>query len=356
MTPLWVSLAEVEDHEEKRRMSQNYTDYDDSNSYDESLISLLNIAHDLYIYYVPVIICGGTLLNLFISIVLLKTRLRKRFHTHLIAAISICDMGFLVTLLFIWIKDQGIDIYEVPGLCQMVIFMSHFFPFLSFWHMIAMCLVIMICPKSHCLTNTCNTVGKARTLVISLSVFSFTVYIYKTWTNGIVYMGGVKFCTVLPETEAAMSILNIMDMVVLLLLPFFLFIFFQILTIINFILRAFVTKSLGRSYLCRDYFKVIFAYSVCFHIFVGPGCVSKIIVLFRMSREESPAYSFKALIVENFIQYIFYTFFAVKPLIYMVLCRSFRYHLKELISKAKHTINITRSLVVNSQSQEQTLL
>ncbi|XP_071135240.1 relaxin receptor 2-like [Mytilus edulis] len=355
MTPLWVSLAELREYE-RRRMSGNFTLADDNEAYDDSILPLLTIAHDLYIYYVPFIICLGTILNLFITLVLLKTRLRKRFHSHIVAAIAICDIGFLVALLFIWIKDQGIEIYRVPGLCQMVIFMSHFFPFLSFWHMIATCFIIMICPKNHCLTHTCNNVGKARTLVISLSIFTFTIYIYKTWTNGVVSVNGVKFCTILPETEAAMSILNILDMVVLLLLPFFLLIFFQILTIINFILKTVVTKSIGRSYLCRDYFKVIFAYSICFHIFVGPGCISKILVLFRMTHDKTPTYNFKDIIIENFIQYIFYTYFAIKPLVYMIVSRSFRYHFKELITKAKQTINITRTLVTNSQSQEQTLL
>ena len=356
MTPLWVSVAALQKYEKRKRMSGNYTEADDYESYDDSIITLLTISHKLYIYYVPAVICIGTILNVFISVVLLKTRLRKRFHSHILAAISICDAGFLVTLLFIWIKDQGIDVYKVPGLCQMVVFMMHFFPFLSFWFMIATCFLIMICPKCLCLTNTCNNVGKARTLVISLSIFTFTIYVYKTWTNGIVNVDGVTFCTVLPETEKAMSILNILDMVVLLLLPFLLFLFFHILTIINFVLKTVVTKSIGRSYMCRDYFKVIFAYTVCFHIFVGPGCISKILVLFRMTHEETPAYNFKDMIVENFIQYIFYTYFAVKPIVYMLMSRSFRYHFKELISKAKETINMTRTLVANSQSQEQTLL
>lgn len=337
-------------------MSGNYTVSDDYEPYDDSIITLMTIATKLYMYYVPSVICIGTILNIFITVVLLKTRLRKRFHSHIIAAISISDVGFLVTLLFIWINDQGINVYTVPGLCQMVIFMMHFFPFLSFWHMIAQCFLITVRPKWHCLTSTCNNVGKARTLVISLSVFTFTIYIYKTWTNGIVIAKGTQLCTVLEETAKAMSILNIFDMVVLLLLPFVLFLLFHILTIINFILKAFITKSIGRSYMCRDYFKVIFAYTVCFHIFVGPGCISKILTLFRMTYEKSPAYSFKDLIIENFFQYIFYTYFAVKPIIYMFISRSFRYHVKELVSKAKQTINMTRSLVTTSPSQEQTLL
>jgi hypothetical protein len=40
MTPLWVSVAALQKYEKRKRMSGNYTEADDYESYDDSIKSL----------------------------------------------------------------------------------------------------------------------------------------------------------------------------------------------------------------------------------------------------------------------------------------------------------------------------
>ena len=354
MTPLSYWVARRLSRFKNPDMSANMT-YPDDDPYGENVQVLLMLAQNLYIYYVPVIICFGIATNTFMCVVLLKTKLRKKFFTHIFAAINICDAGFLATLLLIWIKDQGVDIYRAPGLCQVVIFMSHFFPFLSFWNSISASLILIVRAKSSCLTNTCQGTGKARTLVISLSIFTFTIYIYKTWTNGVLVINDTRFCTVLPETEGAMKVLNIMDVIFLLVIPFVMFLIFDLVTLVKKILKYFLVNSLNRSKVYRDALKVIIAHSVCFHLFVGPGCISKLIFIFRVISGSADTYQFKDLVLENIFQYFFYTYFGIKPVVHFCVSKSFRAHFRGLIFKAKETMSMSRMLL-NSNSQEQTLL
>lgn len=350
MTPLWVARMFELRHPE---MESNYT-YPDYPLHDESLDILLRVAHKMYTYYVPIIISFGISLNILLGIVLLKTKLRKKFFPHIFASVAIADNGFLLTLLIIWVKDQGVDVYKAPGLCQVVIFMSHFFPFLSFWLSISGCYMFVYRPKSSCFENMCRGPGKARTLVISLSIFTFTVYIYKTWTNGILSIRGHRFCTVLPETKKAMSILNILDVVFLLILPFIMFFVFIIFsTVVKF--RRLLLKDGGNMpSIFGDNFRILIMHSLCFMVFVTPGCFSKI-VFFLGSLNDENRYNFKDFIIENILQYLFYTYFAVKPLFHFIVSKEFRIHFRQLLFQAKQTITLSR-VVLTERAQEQTLL
>ena len=331
--------------------NESYLDYE---PYDEAVTSLIHLAQILYIYYIPVIICLGISLNTIVCIVLLRTKLRKKFFTHVFAATTISDNGFLFTVLLIWMKDQAVDIYKAPGMCQMIIFMSHFFPFLSFWHSVSASIILLIRPRSSCLTNTCNGPGKSRTLIISLSIFTLTIYVYKTWTNGVLVIQGARFCTILPETEEAMKILNILDVIVLLVLPFLIFAIFDLLIIVKQIMKLYLANSFNGSSTYRDSLKVVLVHSICFHVFVGPGCSSKLILLFRyMSGNEH--YDYQELILESIFQYVFYTYFGIKPLFHIIVSKSLRVHLKELLLKAKQTMSMSRMLM-NAGSHDQTLL
>ena len=351
MTPLWIVQLSVQE-----TMAVNHTSESvQMKRPDDDTDLLITIAQDLNMYYVPFILTFGLSLHVLCCLGFTRTDLRKKFFTQIFLAISIADVGFLLTLLLLWLSEQTIDIYRVPGMCPMVIFMSHFFPFLSFWHSEAAAIIIIFQPSVGFVNKFSRGSGNGKILVICLSVLSFTVYLYKTWTNGVLTIKGIRYCTVLPETQEAMKVLNIFDVLFLLILPLIGFLTFD--TIVIFRYAHFYwqcQRRMGpRMKIAKDAMRVIIAQSVCFVLLVGPGCLSKI-VFYAKGGHWNSEINVRDFLLQNLFQFLFYTYFAVTPFVHIMVSNSFRTHVRLSFETVKR--NSHESIFQTEQTSDQTLL
>jgi hypothetical protein len=52
------------------------------------------------------------------TVVLLGTYLRYKFLSHFLVCLNVSSAAFLLTVFTSWLADNGIDVFGVPGLCQ----------------------------------------------------------------------------------------------------------------------------------------------------------------------------------------------------------------------------------------------
>lgn len=318
-----------------------------------SLEFLLNLTEQVYMYYLPGVLAFGLTSNILLVAALLTSTLKKRYYSHVFAAIAICDLGFLLTILLSWIRGHDVEVYKVPGLCQILVCAMHFFPFLSFWLTISGSFSILFRNPFRFITHICAGPGKARTLIISWAIFTFTIYIYKTWTNGVLIAGGRRYCTVLPQVKSAMRILSILDIVFLLVIPYVVITVFDLI-VLCLVARKCIYRTLEiNPTLFCDSFKVLVCHSILFHIFVGPSCISKLIIIRKSVNNEEVGMTY--VYTDSILQFVFYTYFALKPLFHIIVSQNLRVCLADTVFKARRSVLIPRVGRLPS-SQEQTLL
>ena len=317
---------------------------------------LVQLAQDLNMYYVPFLLSFGLSLHVVCCLGFTRTKLYNKFFTQIFLAISIADIGFLITLLLLWLSEQSFDIYKIPGMCPMVIFMSHFFPFLSFWLSEAAAAVIVLQPNVGFVNKFSRGAGKGRILVLCLFVLSFTVYLYKTWTNGVLTVGGRRYCTALQETQEALKILNIFDVLFLLLIPLIGFILFDAIVLfrhIHFYWQC--QRRMGpRLKIAKDAMRIIIAHSVCFAFLVGPGCFAKIL-FYAKGGHWNNQINVRDFLLQNLFQFLFYTYFAVTPFVHILVSASFRTHFRMSFKRVKRS-TINNNVFHAELASEQTLL
>ncbi|XP_035825338.1 uncharacterized protein LOC101854634 [Aplysia californica] len=247
----------------------------------------------LQIYAIPFLVLLGIFLSTFTCVVLLRTRLRKKFYSHFLVGVSVCSQGFLLTVMVNWMFNQGVPVFGVAGVCQMTIFCSHFFPFLVFWLSVVGAMMILLDLTRLRTYKWMNSPGAAKSWVIGLSLLAFTVYSYKTWTHGVFRYRDRDMCIVFPENEAVMEVLNVIDLMLLLYLPSFSFLFFDVALVFWICCRA-----------------------------------SK--VTWKWVYKQEPGTD--DLTVNQALQILFYLFFVVNPIFPFCVSRKFRRNVSVLIS------------------------
>lgn len=357
MTPLWLVKVSLKDNMDSNRTMGVAQQLREEPKTDLDLLT--QVTENLNLYYVPFILTTGLSLHIVCCVGFSKTKLCRKFFTQLFVCVSVADIGFLFTLFFMWLKDLDVDIYAAPGMCPMVIFMSHFFPFLSFWISLIGAVIIILQPFVGPVNKFARGSGRGKILVICMAVFTFTIYIYKTWTSGVFKIHGIRYCTVLQETRDAMKVLNILDVLFLLLLPFVGFIMFDVIIFARHINNILGQRGQGPIVRAtKDAMRVILAHSVTFILFVGPGCLSKVYFYISGGPGNSSTH-IRDLLLQNLFQHLFYTYFALSPLLHIIVSSSFRRHVRLSMTNAKQhrpTHETIEHIVLSDPTSEQTLL
>lgn len=84
----------------------------------------LKLLDFLNLYYLAVIIVFGILGNALNFLVFTRTHLKLRSSSYYLAALALADLGFLVTLLVVWLNHFGVDLFNRPGFCQALVYLS----------------------------------------------------------------------------------------------------------------------------------------------------------------------------------------------------------------------------------------
>ena len=123
----------------------------------------------------------GIVCNLFVFYIFTKTKLKGNSTARYLAATAIADSGFLLARMVINLNEFNIPIYHQRGVCQLVTFGQHAFPFLIRWYLC--CAVVdqfigINWPRKK--PKMC-TVFRAKCVVISLAMMAIVCYLYVTW-------------------------------------------------------------------------------------------------------------------------------------------------------------------------------
>jgi len=113
-------------------------------------------------YYLAVIVVLGMVGNTLNFLVFTQTHLRLRSSSYYLAALALADIGFLLTLLVVWLDHVGIDLFNRQGFCQATVYGSSVFSCLSVWLTVAFTFEIEIA------MHIVNLVDTVVTLVIPL--------------------------------------------------------------------------------------------------------------------------------------------------------------------------------------------
>lgn len=314
----------------------------------------------------PVFIAVGVAGSVLGIVVLLGTHLRYKFFSHFLVCLNVSSASFLLTVFTSWLADTGVDVFWLPGLCQLHIFSSHFFTFLAVWISVLGAYLVLwdwIRPRE---VPWLNSPTAAKVAVLALAVLTFTVYSYKSWTHFSLVHRGSRVCTVIPENERAMQVLNALDVLVLLVLPSFFFIVFVFIVLFR-RLRPYCrgVKRLGCRkvsvkgrerviYTCpsgdvitelgglrlvrrdavprlREVHRLVLSQAACFLLLVTPRAVSGLLVLvLRFGYGLQPREH--DILLNQVFQVTFYLYFTVLPLCPVVSSSKFRLHCWALLS------------------------
>jgi len=189
------------------------------------------------LYYLGLIVFLGMVGNMLNFLVFTQTHLRLRSSSYYLAALALADIGFLFTLLVVWLDHVGIDLFNRQGFCQALVYGSSVFSCLSVWLTVAFTFERLIAVQYPLKRAFVCTVRRAKIIIGVLTSLTLSLHIYSLFTAGIsstVEDPDYYSCGLLPYYYKAMHIVNLVDTVVTLVIPLILIL----------VMNALIAKSL----------------------------------------------------------------------------------------------------------------
>lgn len=171
-------------------------------------------------YFVPCVIAVGLIGNTLSFLVFVLTNLKRLSSSAYLAALSISDSGFLLCVFFSWSNNINITIYHKPGWCQMFVYMTYVFGFLSVWYIVAFSCERFIAVKWPFKRSEMCTPRKARIVVVSLAGFALVAYSFALWTSEVTSWYGMVICLPKEKYRNLVGKLNNIDSIITLIVPF----------------------------------------------------------------------------------------------------------------------------------------
>ena len=344
-TAMLTAIPDTEDYLSLCR----YTNHDDPMCVNMTLFMpkspLTNLIVKLDLYLVPVIIVVGFLGNTMSFIVFVATELRTLSSSVYLAALAIADTGFLLCVFIMWSHNINWNLHHQPGWCQLFVYLTYFFSFLSVWYVVSFTVERFIAVCFPFKRSTMCTVRRARIVVIVMPVMSSIMYNYALWTTESVKIGGIQFCQPKNNLFALVQIVNNLDTVITLIIPMLVIIILNIRIsqkMISF--HRDMRKMLrNRTHTARDPFmggasrqvtKMLLVVSTVFLVLNFPSHAIRVhhfLVGFSQSYIPNQTY----IDCQTLFQYIYYLNFATNFFLYSVAGKNFRQALKHLLRRRK---------------------
>ncbi|ELU17094.1 hypothetical protein CAPTEDRAFT_26883, partial [Capitella teleta] len=171
-------------------------------------------------YFVPVIIFIGFIGNTTSFVVFTSTHLRKLSSSVYLAALAVADNGFLLSVFIMWSVHIDWNLHSKPGWCQLFVFLTYFFSFLSVWYVVAFTVERFIAVCFPFKRNVICTVNKARIVVSAIAAAAFLFYNFALWTTTVtVTSEGHSECRPRAGTIKILQVINNIDTVITLIIP-----------------------------------------------------------------------------------------------------------------------------------------
>lgn len=181
-------------------------------------------------YITPCVCAVGIFFNVFAGLILRKTEFKKVTPFVYLLALCIIDSVYLTAKI---IPNRLYNIYIVPGVCQIVYYLTFLSIFMEWW-------IIVMCLSERCLSlyssrkssKYCSAF-RVKCAIISMSLLSIVAHLYHTWTSVVLQDEfGRKVCMVIPEFFQYLTLLRKLDVIFAFIIPFSLIlIMFVILSI-----------------------------------------------------------------------------------------------------------------------------
>lgn len=203
-------------------------------------------------YYLAVIIVFGMVGNTLSFLVFTRTHLKLRSSSYYLAALALADLGFLLTLLVVWLNHVGIDLFNKQGFCQTMVYGSSVCSCLSVWLTVAFTIERLIAVQYPLQRPYMCTVRRAKIIITALTLVTLLSHVYSLFTAGITDSNnpeGKAMCDLLPDYYKFMHVVNLLDTVMTLVIPFILIVVMNSLIAKNLIVfsRTFNSKKSTRS-------------------------------------------------------------------------------------------------------------
>lgn len=173
------------------------------------------------VYYTPFLAVFGTVGNLLSVYVFFNTKLRKLSSSYYLAALAVFDSIFLISLFIVWLDVVGVNWFNLPVVCQTMIYFAYVCSFLSVWLVIAFTVERFVAVKYPLLRQSICTVSRAKSIVLVLIFVAFLLYSPLTVFTEVRYEKerGKVMCTNNPQWLKADNIFHIFDTVLVVLVP-----------------------------------------------------------------------------------------------------------------------------------------
>lgn len=179
----------------------------------QNIISVLNI------YVTPLIIAVGVLGNGLSFWVFVKTYLNRQSSSVYLAYLSIADGGFLLALFVVWLGWVNIHTFHTPGWCQIILYFTYVFSFMSVWTVVSFTteryIVVFYPLKRHVLCTKRRAVGA----MLCLTVTSLLVYSFVPWTSSVLQINASSICAPMPQYKVLIKVFSSLDTVITLIVP-----------------------------------------------------------------------------------------------------------------------------------------
>lgn len=131
-------------------------------------------------------ICGiGFAANIVSLIVFMQPSLRRLSCSVYLAVKSVSDFLFLTTAFVIWLTRVHIGLFNMDGVCQLVIFFSYLSAFVSIWLTVVLTVENLLCVlKPWYVQRSCNATS-AIVLTASIVLLGVVLYQFSLWNNGV---------------------------------------------------------------------------------------------------------------------------------------------------------------------------
>lgn len=167
----------------------------------------------------PIITIIGIAGNALSFSVFTTSRYRRKSASVFLAFLAVADSGFLLSLIPIWLGYMKIHAFHVQGLCQIILYGTYVFGFLSVWTVAAFTIertIVVFLPLAK---HRLCTRRKAKGCVIIMTIFALVAYSFSVWTSGIVPYKNIQQCRPFAEYEKFLRIATSVDTVLTLILP-----------------------------------------------------------------------------------------------------------------------------------------
>lgn len=171
-------------------------------------------------YFMLAIIVIGLVGNALSFCVFVFTYLNRLSSSVYLAALACADAGFLFCLLVSWANNIGIHLYNTPGWCQLFVYCSYIFSFLSVWFVVCFTVERYVAVCIPLRRQDMCTPRRAKIVVVALSVVSAVLYNFALWTSAVQDIGiDEPQCHYLTQYIGLINYANNIDTILTLVVP-----------------------------------------------------------------------------------------------------------------------------------------